>query len=110
MYVVEHEAQPDKFASIPDSLWWGVITVTTVGYGDVQPLTPAGKILGGIIALMGIVFIALPTAIIVAAFLQEPAREQSCPHCGKLMDRSPGGNHGSHSVERGPLQGLPAQT
>jgi voltage-gated potassium channel len=91
MYYVEHEAQPDKFGSVPAAFWWGIATVTTAG-GDVYPITPAGKALGGIFALIGIVVIALPTAIIVAAFLQETARERMCPHCGKPLVEALGGD------------------
>src|SRR6185503_15969644 len=47
MYAVENEAQPDKFPNIPETLWWGVVTLTTIGYGDVYPVTPVGKIIGG---------------------------------------------------------------
>ena len=54
MYFVEHEAQPDSFASIPSTMWWGVATLTTVGYGDVYPITELGKFLAGIIAVLGI--------------------------------------------------------
>lgn len=51
MYFAEHAAQPEKYPNIPSSVWWGIITLTSVGYGDVSPITPIGKILGGIIAL-----------------------------------------------------------
>ncbi len=85
MYYVENEAQPDKFASVPEALWWGVITLTTVGYGDVYPITPVGKVLGGIIALMGIVVIVLPTASIVTGFLKESETVRICPHCAKPL-------------------------
>ena len=64
MYFIENRAQPDKFPSIPATLWWAVATITTVGYGDVYPLTNIGKILGAVIAVMGVGLIALPTGII----------------------------------------------
>lgn len=64
MYVVETEAQPDKFPDIPSAMWWGVATLTTVGYGDVYPVTPLGKLLGGFIAFLGIGIFALPTGIL----------------------------------------------
>ena len=70
MYYVENEAQPEKFASIVHSLWWSVATLTTVGYGDVYPITAIGKILSAVIALIGIGFIALPTGIISSAILK----------------------------------------
>lgn len=69
MYHIEHNAQPDVFANIGDSLWWAVITFTTVGYGDIYPITPIGKILGGLISLIGIAMIAIPTGLISSAFI-----------------------------------------
>jgi voltage-gated potassium channel len=92
MYFVEHEAQPDKFSSIPETLWWGVVTLTTVGYGDVYPVTVLGRILGGLFAVLGIASFALPTAILGAAFMEElqRSREQRassrCPTCGQPRD------------------------
>lgn len=68
LYWAEGEAQPGKFGSIPRALWWSLITLTTIGYGDVYPITPAGKVLSGITALAGIGLIALPTGIFAAAF------------------------------------------
>lgn len=89
MYVVETEAQPDKFPDIPSSLWWGVATLTTVGYGDVFPITPLGKLLGGLIAFLGIGMFALPTGILASGFADEIRRRNEkdcgclCPHCGE---------------------------
>ena len=71
MYLLESEKQPLKFANIIESLWWAVATLTTVGYGDVYPLTIMGKILSGIIALLGIGLVALPTGIISSGFIEE---------------------------------------
>lgn len=71
MYAVEGEAQPDKFSSIPATLWWGVVTLTTIGYGDVYPVTPLGKVLGGVIALLGISLFALPAGILASGFSEE---------------------------------------
>ena len=62
MYYVEHDAQPEVFSSIPATMWWGVVTLTTVGYGDVFPVTGIGKVLGSIIAILGIGMFALPKA------------------------------------------------
>lgn len=87
MYFAEHEAQPEVFSSIPHAMWWSIITLTTVGYGDVYPVTAAGKVLAAIIAVLGIGMFALPTGILGAAFVEEvQARKKSprlCPHCGK---------------------------
>ncbi len=87
IYVVEAEAQPDKFPDIPSAMWWGVATLTTVGYGDIYPITPLGKILSGFIAFLGIGIFALPTGILASGFAEEiqKRRKQSeivfCPHC-----------------------------
>jgi voltage-gated potassium channel len=88
MYYVENEAQPDKFENIGQSLWWSVATLTTVGYGDIYPITGLGKILSSVIALIGIGFVALPTGIISSAFInkmqnnKEAKKECECPNCG----------------------------
>jgi voltage-gated potassium channel len=71
MYVAENNAQPDKFPNIPAALWWGVITLTTIGYGDIYPITPVGKIIGGFIAFMGIGLFALPAGILASGFSEE---------------------------------------
>lgn len=88
MYLVENEAQPDKFPNIPAAMWWGVATLTTVGYGDVFPVTPLGKLLGAFIAFLGIGMFALPTGILASGFAEEINRRHRksatclCPHCG----------------------------
>jgi voltage-gated potassium channel len=89
IYYAEHEAQPELFRSIPASMWWGVMTLTTVGYGDVYPVTTAGRILGGIVAALGIGLFALPTAILGAGFLDElkSRTPASCPKCGAEIAR-----------------------
>lgn len=68
LYWAEGEAQPDKFGSIPRAFWWAIVTLTTVGYGDVFPITVLGKIFAAAVALSGIGLIALPTSILAAAF------------------------------------------
>lgn len=68
IYVVEHEAQPEAFGSIPAAMWWAVCTLTTVGYGDVTPITPIGKFLASGIQLIGIAMVALPTSLFAAGF------------------------------------------
>ena len=87
MYHVEHDAQPDVFSSIPATLWWSVSTLTTVGYGDAYPITTLGKVLGSVIAILGIGMFALPTAILGAGFVEAlEARHKGgnvCPHCGR---------------------------
>jgi voltage-gated potassium channel len=71
MFYIEHEAQPEVFTSIPSTMWWGVATLTTVGYGDVYPITPYGKLLGAFIAILGIGVFALPAGIIATGFESE---------------------------------------
>lgn len=67
LYWAESDAQPDKFGSIPRAFWWGVVTLTTVGYGDVYPVTPLGKFFSALVSIAAIGAIALPTGILAAA-------------------------------------------
>lgn len=83
LYVVEHATQPDKFSSIPETIWWSLITLTTIGYGDITPITTLGKFLTGGIILVAIGVFALPAAIMTAAILEAGVdRNNRCPHCG----------------------------
>ena len=68
LYLLEGSVQPDAFGSVPRALWWSMATLTTVGYGDVYPMTPFGRVLAGMVALIGIGVIAIPTGIIAGAF------------------------------------------
>jgi voltage-gated potassium channel len=87
LYIVEHAVQPDKFSSIPETLWWAVVTLTTIGYGDITPITPLGKLLAGAGAIFGIGIFALPTAIMTAAILDAGTDvEFNCPHCGRSVE------------------------
>ncbi|MGG6229537.1 ion transporter [Tenacibaculum sp. SDUM215027] len=89
MYNIEKTAQPEAFQNIGQAMWWAVATLTTVGYGDIYPITGIGKILSAFIALLGIGIVALPTGIISSAYIEEVRKlrvktEQcNCPHCGK---------------------------
>lgn len=86
MYFIEHDAQPQIFSSIPATMWWGIITLTTVGYGDATPITPIGKMLSAVLALLGIGLFALPAGILASGFSEEIQKHHSeiiCPHCGK---------------------------
>ncbi len=74
IYYLEHEAQPNGFGSIPQSAWWAVVTLATVGYGDVVPITVAGRIFASLVILCGLVVVALPIAIIANGFAQEAGR------------------------------------
>lgn len=77
MYYVEFEAQPDVFGSIPETMWWGISTLTTVGYGDVFPITGLGKLLGGVIAILGIGLFAIPAGILAAGISDELSRARN---------------------------------
>lgn len=77
MYMVESEVQPEAYGSIPRCLWWSVITVTTVGYGDVSPITSVGKIVASLTALSGIVVIAIPIGIIASGFSESIESDRS---------------------------------
>lgn len=71
VYMLEHETQPEAFGSIPNAMWWGIATLTTVGYGDVTPVTGSGKIFGALIMIMGIAMFALPAGILTSGFTRE---------------------------------------
>ena len=97
MYYVEHDTNPEEFGSIPKAMWWGIATLTTVGYGDVVPATALGKLLGAVIAILGIGIFALPAGILTAALHDAMSRPSpapptpqptpaNCPHCGKPLD------------------------
>lgn len=103
MYYIERDAQPEVFDNVGQGLWWSIITFTTVGYGDIAPITPLGKILGGIIAFFGIIMVALPTGIVSSTFISvvrlhkgknnktievfeiEEPDSFTCPHCGEKI-------------------------
>jgi len=70
-YLFEHEAQPDKFENIPQSIYWAVITLASVGYGDISPVTPAGRAMTIVLALIGIGIFAIPAALLSAAFADQ---------------------------------------
>jgi voltage-gated potassium channel len=98
MYFAEHNVPGTKFTSIPRTLWWALVTLTTIGYGDMVPVTITGKVLTAIIALAGVALFALPAGIITAGFLEEirkvkKPQTQVCPHCGKPLDAE---THASH--------------
>lgn len=87
MYYFENPVQPDKFRSIFDAIWWGVVTLSTVGYGDVYPISPGGRLVGAIVALSGISLFALPAGIIASGLIEyirsrkdeEPESAERCP-------------------------------
>ena len=109
MYYVEGEAQSDKFPNILSSLWWAVVTLTTIGYGDVVPVTGLGRLLSGLVAVMGIGLVAVPTGIVSSGFIEELSKrrkdeddesqiaaEHCCPHCGKRLEGQVGKTASAH--------------
>lgn len=90
MFYVEGDVQPDKFPNVFACFWWAIATLTTVGYGDVYPITAMGKLISGFIAILGIGLVALPTGLVSAGFMEKISRKQrhskTCPHCGKEID------------------------
>ena len=76
MYYAEGDAQPDKLSSIPAAMYWSVISLTTVGYGDVSPITPAGKVISMLTAFMGVATVALFTGIMASSFNKQLVRRK----------------------------------
>lgn len=114
MYFAERGAQPEAFSSIPATLWWGAVTLTTVGYGDVYPVTPLGQIFGALTALLGIGLVALPSGILASGFVEgfggeaeqdEQQDEQLCPYCGRDIHEEPE-EHNDEYLPRGDPDGL----
>ena len=107
MYYIEKGHQPEVFSSIGQSFWWAVITFSTVGYGDIYPITPVGQLLGGVIAIISIGMVAMPTAIISSALTSRIQADKDkrvtkseekevtktentddkCPHCGEVISK-----------------------
>ena len=76
-YLLEHDAQPDKFENIPTAIYWAVITLASVGYGDISPVTPVGRGMTIVLALMGIGIFAIPAALLSSAFTDELVKERN---------------------------------
>lgn len=92
IYYLEHQVQPEAFSSIPKAMWWGVVTMTTLGYGDVYPVTVLGKVFGGFVAILGVALFSLPTGILASGFIEQinsnkrekkQSKTTKCPHCGE---------------------------
>lgn len=88
IYYAEHRAQPDVFGSIPAAMWWGLATLTTVGYGDLVPVTLVGKLIGGVVMLLGLGMFALPIGILATGFTQEVRRREFVV-TGSMVGRLP---------------------
>jgi voltage-gated potassium channel len=104
MYFFEHDAQPEAFSSIPAAMWWAIATLTTVGYGDIYPITVGGKVFGSFVAVIGVGLVAIPTGILGAGLVEaieetkrQEAKEKAslefayeldantCPHCREKL-------------------------
>lgn len=92
VYEAENEVQPEAFASIPDAMWWGVVTLTTVGYGDIYPKTALGKFIGSFVVIAGVGLFALPAGIMASGFSEVLERRKEkkrkrmiCPHCHRYI-------------------------
>lgn len=84
IYYAEHDAQPEIYSSIPAAWWWSISTLATIGYGDIYPVTIAGKLTAALTAVFGIGLFALPGGIIASALIETAKTpEKICPHCGK---------------------------
>jgi voltage-gated potassium channel len=90
VYYFESPVQPEAFPDIPATLWWAIVTLTTIGYGDVFPITIPGKFITSLIAILGIGMFALPAGILGAGFVETIQKKQAakkrCPHCGQLLE------------------------
>ncbi len=84
MFFVEGDVQPEAFSSIPETMWWGLVTMTTVGYGDITPVTTAGRVIASLAALLGVAMFALPAGVLGAGFTEafQEAREEKDGHDG----------------------------
>ncbi|MCA6102522.1 cyclic nucleotide-gated ion channel [Bradyrhizobium australafricanum] len=84
LYAIEHRVQPDKFGTMPQAMWWAIVTLGTVGYGDVVPITPLGRTVTVVAIVVGFAMIALPVAIISTAFADEVRRRDFVVTWGML--------------------------
>jgi voltage-gated potassium channel len=109
MFECEHDTDPNNFSSIPATLWWGIQTLTTIGYGDMLPHTILGRVFSGVISILGIGMFALPSGIIIQGLLEthkdkelEPLKkvvhELNCPHCNNPVEFHIQSNSNSHYI------------
>lgn len=87
VYLVENPVQPEAFPDIPTAMWWGVVTMTTVGYGDIYPITVLGRMFAAIVSVLGVGLFALPAGFLASGFSEEIQKGRKkkiiCPECGK---------------------------
>lgn len=87
LYLAERNAQPEKFGDIPQTVWWGIVTFATVGYGDVYPTTGLGKVIAGSMIAIAVLLLAAAGAVFTAAYLSQlKSCPAECPHCGKQLE------------------------
>lgn len=87
MYMVEGEHPESGFTDIPTSIYWAIVTLTTVGYGDITPLTAVGRFISGVVMLLGYTIIAVPTGIVSVTLMDEQKKAGgTCPNCGRPLD------------------------
>ena len=87
MYIIERKAQPEVFKDFYSTMWWAVATLTTVGYGDIYPITMLGKLMGGLIAILGVGLFALPAGIIASGFIEELEKDKKNNRLNILKDK-----------------------
>lgn len=109
MFYAEHDAQPQVFSSIPSTMWWAVATLTTVGYGDVYPVTAIGKILASVVSILGIGLFALPAGILASGLQEEWAelREETSGTLSPALQRGRRARSAEEDPERCPCCGQP---
>jgi voltage-gated potassium channel len=101
VYFIERDAQPAAFSSIPAALWWGICTLTTVGYGDIYPVTDAGRLVAAFISMLAVGLFALPAGVLASGYAEvlrdvrtaaargaAAGERHVCPHCGKDVGRA----------------------
>jgi voltage-gated potassium channel len=88
MHLAEGKVQPDKLGTIPDALWWAIVTIGTIGYGDVVPVTALGKLIATGTIFAGLVMMALPVGIIATAFAEQIHRRDFIVTWGMISDRA----------------------
>lgn len=101
MYIIEHEATDTKFTSVPAAMWWGMITITTIGYGDMFPTTAMGRFVGMVVAFLGVCVFALPVAILGSGFMEELDRKE------RLKEEYTEEFRAEQEAKRGDVSGYP---